>query len=164
MVDVQTAWRAKGWSVDVEAGQKSALCSLRFADDVLFFARSKAQLRQILEDVVKATATVGLELDFGKTVILNNIPDGLRRGATSMYAGNGRVEILPYEEATKYSGRKLTFGSNVHDLEIVHRIGCGCAKLHGHREELCGKHYPFQDRLRLFEAVVTTTLLYASGT
>jgi hypothetical protein len=138
MVDVQAAWRAKGWGVDVGAGRKSALCNLRFADDVLLLATSKAQLRQMLEDVIKATATVGLELHFGKTVILNNIPDGLRRGATSICAGNERVEILPYEEATKYLGRKLTFGSTFHDLEIDHRIACGWAKFHGHQKELCG--------------------------
>jgi hypothetical protein len=101
MVDVQAAWREKGWGLDLGAGRKSALCNLRFADDVLLLATSKEQLRQMLEDVIKATAAAGLELHFGKTVILNNIPDDLRRAATSVSVGTKQVEILPYEATTK---------------------------------------------------------------
>ena len=51
----------------------------------------------------------------------------------------------------------------LHDTELTHRINCGWAKFHAQKKILCSKHYPLQDRLRLFEATVTPSVLYACG-
>jgi hypothetical protein len=62
-----------------------------------------------------------------------------------------------------YLGRSLSLGL-LHDAELTHRINCGWAKFHANKKELCSRHYPPQDRLRLCEATVTPSVLYACGT
>eukprot|EP00973_Karenia_brevis_P085813 11903845-Karenia_brevis.AAC.1 len=70
-----------------------------------------------------------------------------------------QVEILPYDGHTKYLGRKLTF----HDqsqTELQNRIAAAWGKFNQFRHELTSRIYPLTDRLRLFDAVVTATVLY----
>ena len=87
----------------------------------------------------------------------------MRTSGTTLKVGCGEVPIVPFDESAMYLGRRLTF-SDFHDTEIDHRITRGWAKFHKHKLELCGKHFPLKDRLRLFEAVITPTVLYSAGT
>ena len=116
----------------------------------------------MLEELYDAVAKVGLELHWGKTKIMNNILDE-DRNCSSMKVKGHTVEIIGYEESAMYLGRSLSFGK-LHDAELRHRINRGWAKFSMQKRELCSKKYPLQDRLKLFEATVTPTVLYASGT
>ena len=49
-------------------------------------------------------------------------------------------------------------------IEFEHRIKCARATITSHRQELTSPKYPLRDRLKLFDATVTRSLLYASGT
>jgi len=69
--------------------------------------------------------------------------------------------VLTYSEKTEYLGRLLGF-SSFHDAEIDHRIAKAWAKFHKFKKELCCKDYPLKDRLRLFNAVITPSVLYGS--
>ena len=44
------------------------------------------------------------------------------------------------------------------------RIAAGWAAFHKHKGELCSKFYRLEDRIRLFDAVITPTVLYGSAT
>ena len=44
--------------------------------------------------------------------------------------------------------------------ELRHNIACAWAAFHKHKSELCGKYYRWTDRIKLFQATVSTTLLY----
>ena len=163
LADAQKEWRKKGWGLDVGTGRLQTLCNLRFAGDVLLFASSKYQLKCMLEELAKRTKDVGLEIHRGKTKILTNMPDNERDSSGGIDIEGETIKILALNESTMYLGRKLTFGA-YHDTEIDHRIACGWAKFNQYKKELCCRHYPLIDRLRLFESVITPTVLYSAGT
>jgi hypothetical protein len=160
--DIQKTWRKKGWGIDLGNSESDKLCNLRFADDLLLLATSRRQLQATLEDVGRATKAVGLELHFGKTVILTNIIDEERSGPPKMNIHGNAVPILPLKDGTMYLGRFLTCFESA-DAELRNRINKGWSKFHVYKKELCGRHYPLFHRLRLFESVVTPTILYGSG-
>ena len=62
----------------------------------------------------------------------------------------------------KYLGRKLSIG-RLREAELQHRIASGWAAFAQYRTELCGKHYSFRDKARLFEAVVTPRVMYGTA-
>jgi hypothetical protein len=159
---LQPKWRSRGWGVNLGEREEDKLCNLRFADDLLLMSTSRAHLEVMLRDLENAARNVGLEIHMGKTKILSNLEDELRKGPNYIQIAGHRVDILKHTEMTKYLGRALTFG-DLHDVEIQHRINCGWAKFHYFRKELCCKHYPLSDRLRLFEATVTPSVLYGCG-
>jgi hypothetical protein len=163
LAEAQQSWRRKGWGIDIGRGRLNALCNLRFADDIMLLATSRQQLQTMLNDVIRRAAQVGLSIHFGKTSIMNNIPDDERLKPEGIAVNGGDVSILPYDDSAMYLGRKLCFG-DVHDTELGHRLACGWAKFHKHKSELCCRHFPLRDRLKLFEAVVTPTVLYSAGT
>ena len=92
----------------------------------------------------------------GKTKVLTN--QFSQRGESSTVGGKA-IQIV---ESTEYFGRVLTF-TEVHDTEIEHRIGKTWKKFMSLKRDLCSKHYPLNQRLKLFSATVTATLLYGSG-
>ena len=61
-----------------------------------------------------------------------------------------------------YLGRQLSL-VDFHDAELQNRINRGWSKFFAHKQELCDKAYPVHDSLRLFEAVVSSSVLYGSG-
>ena len=58
-------------------------------------------------------------------------------------------------------GRQITFGA-LHEDELDHRLRSGWAKFTQHKQELASKTYSLNDRLRLFDAVITPTVLYGA--
>ena len=50
------------------------------------------------------------------------------------------------------------------EAEVDHRIGAAWKKFMTMKSKLCSRHYLLKQRLRLFNATVTATALYGSGT
>jgi hypothetical protein len=69
------------------------------------------------------------------------------------------VQIRREDESERYLGRKLTFKDH-NEVELANRTAAAWAAFHKHKEEPCNRHYRIEDRVRLFEAVVTPTALY----
>ena len=99
----------------------------------------------------------GLKINFGKTKIMTR--DYCSAGCTSIPVGPMCVSVLSQEASEKYLGRKLAFDGN-HQVELKNRFATAWGAFHKHKGELCSKHYRLQDRARLFDAVVSPTLLY----
>ena len=140
------------------------LNNLRFADELLLIGHSRAQVKHMLEDLSREAGKVGLKLHMGKTQILST--RGQRRGClaqTHVEVLGEKVEVLAETEGTVYLGRTVSF-SNFHDAEIDNRISSGWAAFGKFKNELCCRHYPLKRRLQLFDATVTATVLYGSGT
>ena len=140
------------------------MTNLRFADDVLVIAGSLEIITDMLTDIANEATAFGLELHPGKTKILSNVRK--RKGQEQhehAKVGQASIEILKHEDSTKYLGRKLTF-ANYHETEIDNRIDNAWRKFHTLKAELCNKYYSLRHRLRLFDAVVTPTVLYGAGT
>ena len=145
--------------------QPWTLTNLRFADDILLLGSTRAQVRRMLEDLNDAAAEVGLKIHTGKTKIMSNMQN--RKGVLRqrhVRVGEAHVEVLPVEDSTAYLGRQLTLGYYYHDVEIRSRISKGWAAFGRFKGELCNKHYLLKSRFRLFDAVVSSAVLYGSGT
>ena len=54
--------------------------------------------------------------------------------------------------------------SSFHSTELDHRLQTAWCAFSKFRTELCGREYHIQDKLRLFQAVITSTALYATAT
>ena len=103
----------------------------------------------------------GLTLHYGKTKILTW--NALVKPSAQVFINGNAVAVLDEAVAEKYLRRELCF-QNSQQAELDHRIAASWAVFHKHKNELCSKSYPLRDRLRLFEATVTPTLLYGSST
>eukprot|EP00973_Karenia_brevis_P046754 6487414-Karenia_brevis.AAC.1 len=117
----------------------------------------------MLADTVRAVSTCGLEIHPGKTKILSNAR--WRRGESRhefVNIGSMKLEILKRESFTKYLGRKITF-QDVHKSELENRLAAGWRKFAVFKQELTGKTYPLRQRLRLFESLITPTVLYGAS-
>ena len=60
-------------------------------------------------------------------------------------------------------GRLLSFG-HLDDTELSHCTKKAWSKFHQYRSDLIGHVYALKDKLRLFEAVVTPSVLYGCST
>ncbi len=156
--ELKAKWRVEREGTRVRIGGDDLLQNLRFADDLLLIASSRAQVVSMLEDLMRKAAGVGLEVHMGKTKILSNGIGPLTR-STDVTLMQGKVQVLSPTESTMHLGRALNLRST-HDAEINHRIRRGWAKFGMFEKELTDKHYSFLHRVRLFNAVVTPSVLY----
>ena len=93
----------------------------------------------------------------GKTVVFSNQPlDGQRR---SLDCKGCAVKIAGPDESAKYLGRTFCM-ANHHDVEMNARIASAWAAFMAIKEVLCNPVLELQKRIRLFEAVVTSSVLY----
>ena len=73
------------------------------------------------------------------------------------------MEILTGGESVRYVGQTITVLQQ-ETTEIRNRIRAAGATFHKCRQELTSKNYMLKYRLRLFDAAITPTICYASGT
>ena len=153
-------WSSHDYGIRLGHTRATNITNLRFADDVLLYATTLPQITTMLNDLHHAAGQCGLELHPDKTVVLSNL--SRRRGrqtATTTTVGGKPVKILNYNEHTKYLGRKLTF-DDPHITEVDHRISIAWRKFNALRDELTNKRYPLRQRIHLFNATITRTVLY----
>ena len=139
-------------------GRGQYLTNLRFADDVLLVGRTLHQVKEMLSDLVDKASKVGLSIHPGKTKILNN-GVGQAQKQKSVEVNGRNIEILGRDSSTMYLGRLLNL-CELTDTEINFRIKRAWAKFGMYKKELTDKDYSLFERLRLFHAVVTPTVLY----
>ena len=131
------------------------LTNLRFADDVLLFAGSRHDAVKMVRDLAKVAHKYGLKIHRGKTVILttaDNRPPHVR-------CDDLVVKVAPVDHAEKYLGRKLCM-AEYHECELANRIAAAWAAFMKFKEVLCNRRVKLRDRLRMFNAVITSSVLY----
>ena len=164
MRKIKPGWNNKRMGVQLGTSDQTRLSNLRFADDVLIIAKSQRQITTMLTDLHRTASQFGLQLHPEKTQILTNTTKKTGRGAaTKVDVDDMSVSILPLSGSVKYLGRKLTF-ENSQEVELQNRIRAGWAKFMASKQELTGKYYSLNSRLKLFDALVSPTVLYAAGT
>ena len=135
---------------------------MRFADDVLLIGKSLSEVEEMLTDLSQEAEKYGLEMHMGKTKVLwNGI--GSSQPPSKLKINEQEVEILDPHASTMYLGKSLSL-TEVHDTELQHRIARAWTKFAVYKDELCNKKYELNHRLRLFDSVITPTILYGSGT
>ena len=70
--EIQRWQKKKGMGIYLSDHDRDCLTNLRFADDVMLFATSKEQRRNMMYEFKKATEKVGLRIHPDKTKILSN--------------------------------------------------------------------------------------------
>ena len=154
--------RRKGVKFGLDIGAEGpTLTNLRFADDILLMAQSKQDACKMLGHLQKEAAEYGLKINVDKTKIFTW--NHLSNGHGSVVVGGQNVEVLDETTAERYLGRQLCLRDS-QETELRNRIAAGWCSFHKHKAELCSKHCPTNDRLRLFQAVVTPVVLYACAT
>ena len=162
MKQIKKKWKAKGWGVQLGGSAGEKLTNLRFADDILITARTLPQIKKMLQDVSEAAEEVGLGLHPDKTKILhNNVGYGV--GAKAVEIRNMTIEILDNTQNAMYLGRMLK-PTEMQREELKNRTSKAWAKYNTHKADLTNEKLPIGLRLRLFNATVTPTMLYGSGT
>ena len=73
------------------------------------------------------------------------------------------VDVLGLSASEKYLGRKLCIEAPT-STELEHRLSASWASFMKLKTELCNRKYPLQQRLQLFDAVVTPRAFLAAAT
>ena len=71
-VEIQRWQKRKGMGIDLSDQERDCLANLRYADDVMLFATSKEQIRNMMCEFKDATEKVGLRIHPEQTKILSN--------------------------------------------------------------------------------------------
>ena len=158
--EVRDKWQARKFGIEMSEGPERHLSSLCFADDVLLLAANITDLKEMMNDLMQAAAKRGLEAHDEKTSVLTNAADVRPRQIPEhVTIGVRRFKVLGPSGTIKWLGRKVSF-QDPHECELSNRIAAAWGAFTKHKSELTSKKYCLKDRLRLFEAVVTSTMLY----
>ena len=115
----------------------SRLTNVRYADDVMLFAKSAAELENMVELLVASFGTVGLELNASKSKIITN--DNIN--FDYMDIAEHMVEIIQARSSHKYLGRYLSGEFAFRETtQINHRIKCAWYEFSYHSNTLCNKN------------------------
>ena len=163
MADVKPSWLARGMGIQMGDTIVSQMTNLRFADDLLLFGAKPQHLKVMLSDLVVAARRRGLELHPDKTKIITNATRRQRSGMRSMDVVGMQIEVLPSGASIKYLGKMITFDHSTRE-EIGNRIKNAWAKFHSLKDELTSRKYSLNSRMKLFDSVVSATMLYGNAT
>ena len=168
MCKVKPIFMEKKYGIQMGYGSTNSrddtrLTNLRFADDVLVVGSSLKQVTEMLLLLKTETEKCGLELHPEKTKFLSSTNRQNRPRNKYTHVGDMRIEILARTGALKYLGRQITF-EDAQRVELSNRIRGAWSKFMEYKNELTKKTYALSDRLRLFDSVVSPTVLYGSET
>ena len=123
---------------------------------------SRAHLKQMIQDLLREAAKVGLQMHMGKTKILTNEESHATAGGSRKIDGQS-IDIIAGDVGTMYLGRYLSIRDSM-QTELEHRLQKAWRAFFAHKKHLCNKSSAIQNRLRLFNSVVTAVMLYGCGT
>ena len=134
------------------------LTNIRFADDILLFAKDLNELIVMLELLQQELEYLGLCIHESKTKIMTTDEDN---SINFVEIGNMMIQILDYTESHRYLGRQLAVDrARRSEIENHFRIRQAWAKFHTNRKWLCNTLIPIKHRLQLFVAIVEPTILF----
>ena len=117
----------------------------------------------MLYEFKESIEKVSLRIHPGKTKVLSIQSSLCSETKNAMQIDDIKIEILTRSESVRYSGQLSTVQQH-ETTEIKSRIRAAWATFHRYRQELTSKNYLLKHRLRLFDAAITPTICYASGT
>ena len=157
-------WGMSVWRQNAEArkcsfdlGDNMAfLLDLRFADDILLFARTAAEAMALLDDLVHR-----LQLNTGKTFVLTSEVQPPSFLATH----NGcKLRALQQQEAHKWLGCMIgAAGSRNTQLDLQHHFQAASRAFHADEWILCDKGVSVVHRLRYFEKAISPVACFSAS-
>ena len=137
------------------------LIDLRFADDILLFARSAMEAGKLLDSLVAELSEVGLLLNADKTVVLTS----QSQPPSTLTTDHGiTLRVLPGNVAQKWLGCMLTsYGSEQNFLDLQFHLQQAAKAYHANKWILEDRRVPISQRLRYFDSVVSSVACFAGG-
>ena len=162
--DVRSKWEEHKYGIDMSIGLENRLTSLCFADDVLLLATNMKELKVMMQDLIEAAARRGLVAHDDKTKVLTNADiTAARRLPASLEFGGRSFQVLCSSESVRWLGRKVSFDDPC-EVDLNNRIAAAWGAFTGHKDKLTCRKFRLVDRLKLFNAVVSSTVLYGCET
>ena len=158
--DVRPDWCRKRVGLEMSIGSTAYLSHLCFADDVVLIAANAQQMKMMVQDLREAAAKRGRKIHSGKTKVLTNASGVIGSAVPkSIVVGDEHYDVLDYDGSTKYLGRKVCY-NDPHETEFNNRVAKAWDAFTKYRHELTDRRHKLPTRLKLFDAVVSSTLLY----
>ena len=136
------------------------LSNTRYADDILVYAKSLAELQSMVESLLSELKAIGLDPNATKTKILTT-NEHYSLNASFIDIDGEFIDVVPSNAAHKYLGRMLSLDASKRvGLEVSFRKRCAWSAFHKHRKTLLNHDISLALRLKLFDAVVTPSALF----
>ncbi|GBP47781.1 Retrovirus-related Pol polyprotein from type-2 retrotransposable element R2DM; Endonuclease [Eumeta japonica] len=149
MVFRRLEWENLGLNID-----GSTLTHLRFADDIVLFAKTPEDLNIMLNDLASESAKVGLQLNPEKTKVMTN------GNKSSINVGESQIS---YVEDYIYLGQLISPKDNI-NKEIERRIANSWKRYWSLREVMKDKNLHISTKSKLFNTCILPILMYGSQT
>ena len=157
------SWKSRLAGHGIMIGGSERLTNIRYADDLMLFAKSLAEMIQMVQMIEEELAAAGLHLNVSKTKLLTT--DSNERVPQHVEIGNAWVEVLTGGDTHKYLGRKLSGDVTQRSaVDFAARIQAAWGRFHQHQTVLLNKDVSIALRLKMFDAVVTPAVLFGSVT
>ena len=147
------------WQIKMEALNlgvfigEHRLTELRFADDIMLFAKTESDAILMLKHLVYELRVAGLELKPKKSKLITSVPH--IHDFASMHDGT-LIDIIPNCEGHRWLGRILSGTKGfTHCLDIDSRISAATRAFYRLRPILCNRSCPIPMRLKYFQATVS---------
>ena len=135
------------------------LINTRYADDVLFYAKSFEELISMTESLMISLQHIGLILNTQKTKILRCNPSMDESTLNFVEIEDGFVKVLSDDESHRYLGRLLSISASSRwNIECRNRIRAAWAAFHKHKSVLLEHQLSIKLRLKYFDAYVGPAL------
>ena len=129
----------------------------RYADDVMLFAKSIGEVVEMVELLIEEFAKFGLELNASKTKFITN--DVVEYMFVDI--GGSMVSIVDSTAEHRFLGRYLSGDLDRRaNVEVQHRIKTAWMKFGQHTNTLCNRNISIKLRMKLFDSVVSPSLLF----
>ena len=152
-------WKQKLRNHGLHVGKEERL-NVRFADDIMLYAKSCSELMQMLESLILELGAIGLNSRKTKFLTTASLAS-----PTFLEVAGSLVEVLWGDRSHSYLGKLLCGDlSKRSSVELRHRIQAAWAKFRSHKQVLCNPHISLKLRLQFFEATITPSVLYGLTT
>ena len=131
-------WKLRLQHCGFDLGNGEYLTNLRYADDLMLYAKHWDELIFMMETVIVESSAVGLHLNTSKTKVLTTTA---LTGPMFLDVGGDMIEAVHGQETHKYLGKKLPgdFSTRA-NVDVKHRTHIAWMKFNQHRETLLNRH------------------------
>ena len=151
-------WSREGLGTIVCSSSTDKSTHAMFADDTTLFASSKRALIRMIRDVKEALARHGLNLNMDKCLIQTSRADV---PIQPLMVDGQSIPMVSASTGFKSLGTQWTFHGRT-SAELRSRIGAAWAKFHSLWPLLGKRDGNLSQKLRVFDASVTQTVLWCS--
>ena len=151
-------WKQRLMEHGLDVGAVERLTNIRYADDIMIYAKSWQELVYMIECLVQELGKIGLHLNASKSRIITTAHID---GPMYINVSDDMVEVLTAGDVHKYLRRHISADPRCRSqTELKHRFQVGWAKFRKHRHILTNKHVSIALRLKFFDTVLTPTVLF----